>query len=127
MPHELRFINVLAKGVLASVPFPSAEAQSEPAGHAGGIDESSDIFEPHGCDYYKSVSRLLPRSARPFMDRRRGLAADGADGRAECGKRRTSWGPSRYRYRKSATAVEHINVGDLTVFEVFNTNNTEQQ
>jgi hypothetical protein len=57
MPHELRFINVLAKGVLASVPFPSAEAQSEPAGHAGGIDESSDIFEPHGCDYYKSVRR----------------------------------------------------------------------
>ena len=33
-------------------------------------------------------------------------AADGADGRAECGKRRTSWGPpSRYRYRKSATVT----------------------
>ena len=32
-------------------------------------------------------------------------AADGADGRAECGKRGTSWGSSRYRYRKSATAV----------------------
>jgi len=35
-------------------------------------------------------------------------AADGADGRAECGKRRTSWGPSRYRYRKSATAVRRV-------------------
>ena len=34
--------------------------------------------------------------------------ADGADGRAECGKRRTSWGPSRYRYRKSATAVASV-------------------
>ena len=32
-------------------------------------------------------------------------AADGADGRAECGKRGTSWGPSRYRYRKSATVT----------------------
>ena len=32
-------------------------------------------------------------------------AADGADGRAECGKRRTSWGPSRYRYGKSATVT----------------------
>ena len=35
-------------------------------------------------------------------------AADGADGRTECGKRRTSWGPSRYRYRKSATAVQRV-------------------
>ena len=35
-------------------------------------------------------------------------AADGADGRAECGKRGTSWGPSRYRYRKSATAVRRV-------------------
>ena len=35
-------------------------------------------------------------------------AADGADGRAECGKRRTSWGPSRYRYRKSATAAPSV-------------------
>ena len=34
--------------------------------------------------------------------------ADGADGRAECGKRRTSWGPSRYRYRKSATAAPSV-------------------
>ena len=35
-------------------------------------------------------------------------AADGADGRAECGKRGTSWRPSRYRYRKSATAVRRV-------------------
>ena len=35
-------------------------------------------------------------------------AADGADGRAECGKRRISWGPSRYRYRKSATAAPSV-------------------
>ena len=35
-------------------------------------------------------------------------AADGADGRAECGKRRTSWRPSRYRYRKSATAAPSV-------------------
>ena len=35
-------------------------------------------------------------------------AADGADGRAECGKRRTSWGPSRYPYRKSASAVRRV-------------------
>ena len=34
--------------------------------------------------------------------------ADGADGRAECGKRRTSWGPSRNRYRKSATAAPSV-------------------
>jgi hypothetical protein len=27
---------------------------------------------------------------------------------AECGKRRTSWGPSRYRYRKSATAAPSV-------------------
>ena len=32
-------------------------------------------------------------------------AADGADGRAECGIPRTSWRPSRYRYRKSATVT----------------------
>ena len=35
-------------------------------------------------------------------------AADGADGRAECGKRGTSWGSSRYRYRKSATAAPSV-------------------
>ena len=41
--------------------------------------------------------------SRPWVDCKE--AADGADGRAECGKRRTSWGPSRYRYRKSATVT----------------------
>ena len=35
-------------------------------------------------------------------------AADGADGRAECGKPRTSWRPSRYRYRKSETAAPSV-------------------
>ena len=35
-------------------------------------------------------------------------AADGADGRAECGIPRTSWRPSRYRYRKSATAAPSV-------------------
>ena len=35
-------------------------------------------------------------------------AADGADGRAECGIPRTSWTPSRYRYRKSATAAPSV-------------------
>ena len=44
--------------------------------------------------------------SHPWVDCKE--AADGADGRAECGKRRTSWGPSRYRYRKSATAVRRV-------------------
>ena len=35
-------------------------------------------------------------------------AADGADGRAECGKRGGPAGSSRYRYRKSATAVRRV-------------------
>ena len=35
-------------------------------------------------------------------------AADCADGRAECGKRRTSWGSNRNRYRKSATAAPSV-------------------
>ena len=41
--------------------------------------------------------------SHPWVDCKE--AADGADGRAECGKRRTSWGSSRYRYRKSATVT----------------------
>ena len=44
--------------------------------------------------------------SHPWVDCKE--AADGADGRAECGKRRISWGPSRYRYRKSATAVRRV-------------------
>ena len=32
-------------------------------------------------------------------------AAEGADGRAECGKPGISWGPNRNRYRKSATDI----------------------
>ena len=44
--------------------------------------------------------------SHPWVDCKE--AADGADGRAECGKRGTSWGPSRYRYRKSATAVRRV-------------------
>ena len=44
--------------------------------------------------------------SHPWVDCKE--AADGADGRAECGIPRTSWGPSRYmyRYQKSATAVQ---------------------
>ena len=41
--------------------------------------------------------------SHPWVDCKE--AADGADGRAECGKRGTSWRPSRYRYRKSATVT----------------------
>ena len=44
--------------------------------------------------------------SHPWVDCKE--AADGADGRAECGKRGTSWGPSRYRYRKSPTAVRRV-------------------
>ena len=44
--------------------------------------------------------------SHPWVDCKE--AADGADGRAECGKRGTSWGSSRYRYRKSATAVRRV-------------------
>ena len=44
--------------------------------------------------------------SHPWVDCKE--AADGADGRAESGKRGTSWGPSRYRYRKSATAVRRV-------------------
>ena len=33
--------------------------------------------------------------SHPWVDCKE--AADGADGRAQCGKRRTSWGPSLYR------------------------------
>ena len=44
--------------------------------------------------------------SHPWVDCKE--AADGADGRAECGKRRISWGPSRYRYRKSATAAPSV-------------------
>jgi hypothetical protein len=44
--------------------------------------------------------------SHPWVDCKE--AADGADGRAECGKRGTSWGPSRDRYRKSATAVRRV-------------------
>ena len=35
-------------------------------------------------------------------------AAEGADGRAECGKPGISWGPNRNRYRKSATAAPSV-------------------
>jgi hypothetical protein len=42
-----------------------------------------------------------------------GGCRDGADGRAECGKPRTSWGSSRYRYRKSATAVRRVTLTDV--------------
>ena len=44
--------------------------------------------------------------SHPWVDCKE--AADGADGRAECGKRGTSWGSSRNRYRKSATAVRRV-------------------
>ena len=44
--------------------------------------------------------------SHPWVDCKE--AADGADGRAECGKRGTSWEPSCYRYRKSATAVRRV-------------------
>ena len=43
--------------------------------------------------------------SHPWVDCKE--AADGADGRAECGKRGT-WGSSRYRYRKSATAAPSV-------------------
>ena len=50
------------------------------------------------------MKQLLPCFlSHPWVDCKE--AADGADGRAECGKRGTSWGPSRYRYRKSATVT----------------------
>ena len=41
--------------------------------------------------------------SHPWVDCKE--AADGADGRAECGKRGTSWGPNRNRFRKSATVT----------------------
>ena len=44
--------------------------------------------------------------SHPWVDCKE--AADGADGRAECGIPRTSWRPSRYRYRKSATAAPSV-------------------
>ena len=53
MPHELRFINELAKGVLKSTPFPSAASLTD--GTPDAIDEKSDLYEAHGFGYYKSV------------------------------------------------------------------------
>ena len=44
--------------------------------------------------------------SHPWVDCKE--AADGADRRAECGKRRTSWGSKRNRYRKSATAAPSV-------------------
>ena len=41
--------------------------------------------------------------SHPWVDCKE--AADGADGRAECGKRGGPAGSSRYRYRKSATVT----------------------
>ena len=53
------------------------------------------------------MKQLLPCFlSHPWVDCKE--AADGADGRAECGKRGTSWEPSCYRYRKSATAVRRV-------------------
>ena len=45
-----------------------------------------------------------PWLLQPSMDCSQG-GCRRADGRAECGKRGTSWGPNRNRFRKSATAA----------------------
>ena len=48
-----------------------------------------------------------PWLLQPSMDCSQG-GCRRADGRAECGKRGTSWGPNRNRYRKSATAAPSV-------------------
>ena len=47
-----------------------------------------------------------PWLLQPSMDcSQGGCPCRGADGRAECGKRGTSWGPNRNSFRKSATVT----------------------
>ena len=65
--------------------------------------KSTRVTDANGAKLKQWLHDFL---SHPWVDCKE--AADGADGRAECGKRRTSWGPSRYRYRKSATAAPSV-------------------
>ena len=65
--------------------------------------KSSRVTDAKGAKVKQCLHDFL---SHPWVDCKE--AADGADGRAECGKRRISWGPSRYRYRKSATAAPSV-------------------
>jgi len=51
LPHEAMMLNRLASSVLETSPFPLAQRLKLGA----GIDSSSDIYEPHGFEYYKFV------------------------------------------------------------------------
>ena len=66
MPHEIDFLNEIARSVLACVPFPLAHARNiDESGsrRVMRIEESSEIFEPHGVNYYKSVDQERAQQA----------------------------------------------------------------
>ena len=58
-------------------------------------------------ELHESHQSMASSAILPSMDSCNG-GCRRADGRAECGKRGTSWGPSRNRFRKSATAVASV-------------------
>ena len=64
---------------------------------------SSRVADWKGATWKLILHGLFSHSWAPPKE-----AAEGADGRAECGKPGTSWGPNRNRYRKSPTAVRRV-------------------
>jgi hypothetical protein len=73
LPHEMAFINSLAKGVLEVKPFAHADLTE-----LEGIDETHEFYEPHGfgyCEWYRQREQK-----RKASDARAAAAAKGSTG-----------------------------------------------
>ncbi len=83
MPHEMVFLNQIAESVLQDALFATAAANAANM-PAGGVHESSDIFEPHGFGYHKHVEALdaeaKAAAARADAERASSEAASHAGG-----------------------------------------------
>ena len=98
--------NLLTTTTTLMVAWMGAGAASRGIRGACCRDEMQQVFsiDRRKWSYMKAINPWL---LQPSMDSCNG-GCRRADGRAECGKRGTSWGPSRNRFRKSATAVASV-------------------
>jgi hypothetical protein len=100
LPHELRFINKLAESVLSAPPFPR-EGSNCNASVEHGIDETSELYEPHGVTYLKHVQQAEAQKRAEAA--RAAAAARGSSSTAASSKPRESGGKRATKAKKGVT------------------------
>ena len=98
--------NLLTSTTTLMVSWMGAGAASRGIQGACELDQMQQVFSIDRRKW-SYMGATNPWLLQPSMDCSQG-GCRRADGRAECGKRRISWGSNRNRYRKSATAAPSV-------------------